>query len=83
MKVHKVTLLVVDFDNLGADAIEEELENTRFANDCMSPHVMDVQTTEVEWSDDHPLNIYDTMEEEFHRLFGGTRSATIGKQDER
>lgn len=69
VKVHKVTVLVVDHDNLGAEGIKNVLHNTHYPNHCLNPQVMDVQTTEVEWDDSHPLNRSSTQEEEFQRLF--------------
>lgn len=58
-EVHKITLLVVDHDNVGADGIAMLLENTRYANRCMHPDVIEVATTEIEWDDNHPLNTTD------------------------
>lgn len=55
-KVHMVTVLVIDHDDLGPDGVRETLEHTKYPNWCMCPSVMDIQTREVEWSDDHPLN---------------------------
>lgn len=70
MKIHKITILVVDHDNLGAPGVKLELENTNYPNDCISPRVIEIDTREVEWSDDHPLNNYKTQCSEFRRLFG-------------
>lgn len=70
MKVHKVTVLVVDHDDLGAEDVQIEMETVRYPNHCMYPRVMEMQTVEVDWSDDHPLNKRDTWREEFKRLFG-------------
>jgi hypothetical protein len=56
MKVHKITVLVVDSDGLGADNVKIELENANYPNDCIYPKVVEIDTREVEWSDDHPLN---------------------------
>ena len=56
VKVYKVTLLVVDHDRLGEGETRDVLEHTKYPNHCIGPVVMDVQTAEVEWSDDHPLN---------------------------
>lgn len=71
MKAYKVTLLVIDFDELGQDGIEEEIENVRYPNDCLYPTVMAIESRDIgEWSDDHPLNHHATQESEFERLFG-------------
>lgn len=69
MKVHRVTLLVVDFDDLGAIDVKDVLEETKYPNHCIGPIVMHVDTVEVEWSDEHPLNDCDTTRAEFERLF--------------
>lgn len=70
MEVHKVELLVVDFDGLGADEIKRVLETTRYPNHCIYPDVLSTETREVEWSDSHPLNMTSTKEAECQRLFG-------------
>lgn len=54
--VHRVVMLVVDTDRLGAEAVRTELENARYPNDCLSPRVLTVETETVEWFDGHPLN---------------------------
>lgn len=71
MKVHKVTLFVLDFDKLGADGVRDAIELARYPNHCIGPSVLDVQTREIgDWSDDHPLNRSDTSAPEIKRLFG-------------
>ena len=71
MEVHKVVLYVLDFDNIGADSVTSELENARYANRCISPNVLSVQTVDIgEWDDGNPLNRSDTCTEEIKRLFG-------------
>ncbi len=72
MKVHKVVLLVVDTDNMGAEGIKEVVESERYPNRCISPRVMAVETRDVEWTDAHPLNRSATSRAEFARLFGGS-----------
>lgn len=71
IKVHKVTLLIVDSDGLGAASVKEVIENARFPNRCISPDVMAIETQVVEWSDAHPLNDSRKQRAEFERLFGG------------
>ena len=57
MKVHVLTVVIVDHDELGAKEAANVLEWTRYANRCISPQVKGVQSYEVgEWDDDHPLN---------------------------
>ena len=68
MKIHKVTLLVVDSDDIGAEDIKEVIENQKYPNYCISPSVVTIETEEVDWHDDHPLNMkgWQTF---FYRLF--------------
>lgn len=70
MKIHKITVLVVDFDNLGATDVKIEIENTNYPNDCIHPTVVEIDTREVEWFDGHPLDKASTRLSEFRRLFG-------------
>lgn len=71
MKVHKLTVYVIDFDKLGANGVKEAIVNARYPNRCVSPEVLQVETADCgEWSDDHPLNKQDTHEAELIRLFG-------------
>lgn len=70
MEVHKVTLLVIDLDRLGAEAVRSEIESVSYPNDGVSPHVIDLKTADCgEWGDDHPLNQSETREAEIRRLF--------------
>ncbi len=56
MKVHRIEVMVVDHDGLGANEVRTVIESTNYPNDCIRPKIVDVQTREVEWTDDHPLN---------------------------
>lgn len=69
MKVHAVTILIVDHDDLGAQEIQNVLENQNYPNDCIRPCVMRVDTQTVEWTDEHPLNGTRTMRAAFEELF--------------
>lgn len=70
MKAYKVELLIVDMDEIGPDAIKDYLENTKYPNYCMDPHVKNIIEKDIgEWHDDHPLNKRDKCEEEYQRLF--------------
>jgi hypothetical protein len=73
VKVHKVTLLVVDHDVLGAEEVADVLENTKYPNHCIGPQVMLIETREVDWSDDHPFNRLSTQEQAYAELFGRRR----------
>lgn len=70
MQVHKIEILVIDFDEVGAEGCKEVIENTRYPNRCISPEVKSIQTRDIgEWDDDHPLNHQNTAEAEYRRLF--------------
>jgi hypothetical protein len=69
MKVHAITLLIVDHDDLGAGEIRTVLENQSYPNDCIRPRVMRIDTREVEWTDQHPLNSTRTQRSAFEELF--------------
>jgi hypothetical protein len=77
VKVHKVTLGIVDHDELGADEVGRTLENARYPNRCISPHALTYETKEVDWHDRHPLNIISEQDSAFMELFAGK---TIGEQ---
>jgi len=57
MKVHRLVIMVVDHDDLGAEGVRRELEAARFANNCISPIVMAQDTVDIFWSDRNPVNI--------------------------
>ena len=70
MKAYKVTILIVDHDELGAADIKVEMENTNFANDCLRPHVMEVEEADIgEWTGEHPLNQTATMYVAYEEIF--------------
>lgn len=56
MKVHKVTLMIVDHDGLGTAGVRDVIENVRYPNHCMAPRVVAVESADIEWDDGHPLN---------------------------
>ena len=57
MKLHRVTVYIVDHDELGANDVKVEMENVRYPNHCISPRITSVETVDIgEWSDDHPAN---------------------------
>jgi hypothetical protein len=62
--------MVLDFDGIGAEGIKYEIENTKYANRCISPEVKGCEERDIgEWSDDHPLNHRDKSDAEYNRLF--------------
>jgi hypothetical protein len=68
-KIYKVTLSVVDFDQIGVDGITTALENTKYPNWCISPSVISMEEREVDWHDNHPLNMTKTSRQAFQDLF--------------
>lgn len=70
MKAYKVTLLIIDLDEIGAGEIKDVIENVHYPNRCISPEVAQIESAEIgEWRDDHPLNITTTSTAEWKRLF--------------
>jgi hypothetical protein len=69
MKAFKVEILVLDHDGLGEQGVRQTIEHTRYPNHCISPQVMAVESREIEWADDHPLNRSDLAPAEYTRLF--------------
>lgn len=69
MKAYKITLLVIDFENVGAH-IPAMIENQKYPNYCIAPKVKSVESVDIgEWSDEHPLNKRETANKEYKRLF--------------
>lgn len=68
-QVHKLTVMIVDHDHCGAVEVQDVLENARYPNRCIDPAVLKMETVEVLWTDDHPLNHHATQKAEFERLF--------------
>ena len=71
MNVYKVELLIIDHDGLGAEGIREALEETRYPNRCIMPHVKNIESRDIgEWTDEHPLNKRSTADAAYKELFG-------------
>jgi len=68
-QVFKIEVLVIDHDGLGPTGVAAALENANFPNDCVSPHVMSIESREVDWSDEHPLNKRDMFVLTYKELF--------------
>lgn len=56
MNITKVELYIVDFDLLGELEIKKVLENTKYPNRCICPHVLSTETKSIEWSDNCDYN---------------------------
>jgi hypothetical protein len=69
MKVFKIEIMVIDFDQLGEEGLRQELENARFPNDCINLSVQNIESRDIDFSDDHPLNKRDSRHNEYLRLF--------------
>ncbi len=76
-KVHKIEILVVDIDDVGAEEIKSVIKDQKYPNYCISPRVMMIQTVETEWSDDHPLNKWATMAQAYRDLFSDCKEMRI------
>lgn len=68
-KVHKIELLVVNHECIPEEWIKFFLENCKH----VYPRVTSVQTVEVDWDDDHPLNCRDTWNQAMRDLFEGVQ----------
>jgi hypothetical protein len=70
MKAYKVTVLIIDMDEIGEDELKLVIENTRYPNRCISPEVYSIETVDIgEWDDNHPLNNRFALIKEWERLF--------------
>jgi hypothetical protein len=70
MKVMRVEMFFIDFDEIGEDEAKSVIENTKYPNRCMYPEVKKVDVVDIgEWSNDHPLNNSKTCDEEYKRIF--------------
>ena len=70
MKAYKITLLFLDFDEVGKDEAKYLIESARLPNHINPGTVMDLQVADIdEWSDDHPLNSRATRALAFAEIF--------------
>lgn len=70
MKVYKITLMMVDFDNLGPEGAKTVIENARLPNHISPGKVMALEERDIgEWDDEHPLNNHKTQIAAFQNLF--------------
>lgn len=70
MKVYKIELMFIDFDDLGQEETKDLLENVRLPNHIVNPDVMSIEERDIgEWDDNNPLNCPSTATSEFRRLF--------------
>ena len=70
MRIFKLEVMVIDFDEIGEKGIRSALHNARYPNRCISPEVMDAESVDIgEWDDGSPLNFPHTKDAEYKRLF--------------
>ncbi len=71
MKAYKIEVLIIDLDEVGKEGIVYHMENARYPNHCLRPHIKRIEEADIgEWTDAHPLNQRATCEQEYLRLFG-------------
>ena len=64
--VYKMVIQVIDFNHDSkVEDIIYDIENSRY----YSVKVRDTKKTVVDWDDSHPLNMHDTAEQTFFKLF--------------
>jgi hypothetical protein len=70
MKAYKITLLFIDFDNVGKEGAKELIESARLPNRVHPGTVMSIEEADIgTWHDGHPLNTFSTMAAAFSVLF--------------
>ena len=73
MEIHKVTLYVIDHNEMGEEDVKDTLECTRYSNHCMNPEVALIETREIgEWHDDIVYNLTDKSMQAMDDLFKKT-----------
>ena len=74
MKAYKIEILIIDHDQLWAEEIKEVIENQKYPNYCISPRIMDIQSSDLgEWDDSHPLNNINKMKDEYMKIFNAQK----------
>ena len=70
MRAYKITLLFIDFDEVGQQEAKYLIENARLPNHIHPGSVMAIEEADIgEWRDDHPLNKRATKAAAFRALF--------------
>lgn len=68
MKVYRVEIMIVTYDNVGAE-IADVITNARYPNHGISPQIVSLECEDIGvWDDKHPLNQRGWLEE-YHKLF--------------
>lgn len=81
-RIYRVEVFIVDHDAIGPEGVKSVLENARYPNRAISPHVVSIDTRNVEWSDDHPLNKRDGWRPAYDELFSKHAWPCPGKPEE-
>lgn len=69
-KAYKIEILIIDLEEVGLEEAASLIESANYPSDCIRPIVMTSKEADIgEWSDDHPLNKRNTIEQEYNRLF--------------
>ncbi len=80
--VYKIEVVVVDYDDLGAECIQEVLQETKYPNWCISPSVVTIEEKDIgEWDDSNPLNYRNTQKQELRRLFSKWQPINTAPKD--
>ena len=80
--VYKVTLAIIDHDELGTEEITDVLENTKYPNYCIYPDVLTIEGKDIgEWDDQLPINYTDRRRSEINKLFSEWESIETAPQD--
>lgn len=67
MKVYKMEIFVIDFEDHGETEVINAIENERY----FTPSVLSSKCVDIgEWEDSNPLNFSTTKAAEIKRLFG-------------
>ena len=70
MKVMKLVVTVIDFDELGEDGVRDAIETAHYPNHRISLSVRSVEVRDIgEWNDEHPLNHRDKQETKYAHFF--------------
>ena len=69
LNVYRVEVMVIDHDEVGPEGVKAAIENARYPNRCIHPEVMGIETRQVDWHEQHPLNLNTQMKDAFRKLF--------------
>lgn len=70
VKAYKITLLFIDFDEVGKDEAKYLIESARLPNHIHPGTVMSIEEADIgPWHDDHPLNKLTQMAQAFAQFF--------------